>query len=154
MYIYSTIQKKIYSGGTRGKNSSVCDRWNAPPEPKCLAAFKSNGLMAWSLGHGQLDTRGETSEVEKGRFYQKNASWTIFCAKWPQKYRYSSIYIAIAAKSFLKEGEKKDLLTFMWDFLLEFMVLEKSHPIKKVDKNPKKIVRYFLRGHKLLGLIA
>ena len=48
------------------------------------------------------------------------------------------IYIAIAAKSFLKEGEKKDLLTFMWDFLLEFMVLEKSHPIKKVDKNPKK----------------
>ena len=63
--------------------------------------------MAWSLGHGQLDTRGETSEVEKGRFYQKNASWTIFCAKWPQKYRYSSIYIAIAAKSFLKEGEKK-----------------------------------------------
>ena len=48
------------------------------------------------------------------------------------------VYIAIAAKSFLKEGEKKDLLTFMWDFLLEFMVLEKSHPIKKVDKNPKK----------------
>ena len=41
----------------------------------------------------------------------------------------------------------------MWDFLLEFMVLEKSHPIKKVDKNPKKIVRYFLRGHKLLRLI-
>ena len=93
---------------------------NLTPEEKQVRLKKADSIRRMLA---------EQSSVQSGH---RNTGIVVYI------YIYIYIYIAIAAKSFLKEGEKKDLLTFMWDFLLEFMVLEKSHPIKKVDKNPKK----------------